>query len=246
MKLCGTLYGLGAGAGNREWLTLEADRILREVPIIALPYGADGHLGRAEQIIAPYLGPEKTVLRLRFPMTRDPRLLHQAWEEAADQSLLYLRQPADVVFVTEGDPSLYSTFSYLAEAVKTQCPEVKVRIVPGISSILAGPARWGHALTKSHQSLAIIPASHNLEKVAKALELCDTVVILKVAQVFEEVYNLLASRQLLTNTVYLSHIGLDDEEMITDIRMLKGRPLPYMSLLIVSPNGQKPMKAGNP
>ncbi|SMC05572.1 precorrin-2/cobalt-factor-2 C20-methyltransferase [Sulfobacillus thermosulfidooxidans DSM 9293] len=246
MKLCGTLYGLGAGAGNREWLTLEADRILREVPIIALPYGADGHRGRAEQIIAPYLGPEKTVLRLRFPMTRDPRLLHQAWEEAADQSLLYLRQPADVVFVTEGDPSLYSTFSYLAEAVKTQCPEVKVRIVPGISSILAGPARWGHALTKSHQSLAIIPASHNLEKVAKALDLCDTVVILKVAQVFEEVYNLLASRQLLTNTVYLSHIGLDDEEMITDISMLKERPLPYMSLLIVSPNGQKPMKAGNP
>lgn len=232
MALWGTLYGLGAGAGHREWLTLEADRILKQASVIALPTDSN-RPGRAETIIASYLTPGKRVLRLHFPMTRDQGVLNQAWDKAADDVYPVLAEGVDVVFVTEGDPSLYSTFSYLAERIQVRWPAVPIRFLPGVSSVLAASARWGHVLTQSQESLAIVSASHNLARVIQALDVCDTVIIVKVAAVFTQVYELLQSRHLLSRTVYLSHIGWDNEEIVSDLGTLISRKLPYMSLLIV-------------
>ncbi|MCL5015238.1 MAG: precorrin-2 C(20)-methyltransferase [Firmicutes bacterium] len=232
-RIYGTLFGLGAGAGNPEWLTLQADRILKRSRVIALPRGIARVVGRAEEIVEAYLTPDKYLLRLAFPMTQDENVLARAWNDARDQVLSHLTQGLDVVFVTEGDPSLYSTFSYLADAVLAKCPEIAVEIVPGISSVSAAAARLGVSLARSGQSVAVIPAVNGLNQLSQALDVCDTVVILKFSRVFDRVYELLDSRGLLPDTVYLAGIGTTQEEIRGDLHEMKERVPPYMSLLVV-------------
>ncbi len=227
------LFGVGAGAGDPKWLTLEADRILRDTPVIAFPRGFATETGRAEKIVQAYLKPDKYLLRLALPMTRDSAVLDQAWNDAAEQLLSYLGRGLDVVFVTEGDPSLYSTFSYLANVVAVKSPNTAVEIIPGISSVTAASAMIGTSLVMGQQSLAIIPAQDNLTTLIRALETCDTVVILKISQNFDRIYQLLDSRHLLPSTVYLGEIGTPQQEIVTDLRNFRQDAVPYFSLLVV-------------
>ena len=53
-------------------------------------------------------------LLLTFPMAKDPARLAPAWATAFDAIGARLERGLDVAFATEGDPSLYSTFIYLA------------------------------------------------------------------------------------------------------------------------------------
>ncbi len=229
----GRLFGLGAGPGNPQWLTLQADRILKDAPVIALPRGVATGTGRSEKIVQAYFKPEKHVLRLVFPMTRDKEWLEQAWDDAAEQVLSYLTQGLDVAFVSEGDPSLYSTFSYLAEAVLSKSPHVAVEIVPGISSVSAASAQLGESLVMGEKSLAVVPGHDDLDRLTLALNSCDTVVILKISGNFHRIYDLLDSHHLLPYTVYLAQIGTSQQEIRTDWQALKQEILPYMSLLVV-------------
>ncbi|MCL6599878.1 MAG: hypothetical protein K6T81_14250 [Alicyclobacillus macrosporangiidus] len=69
----GTLYGIGAGPGDPELLTMKGFRLLRESPVIAYPKKRMGSRSYALDIVEAYVNPEeKTMLGLVFPMTRDP------------------------------------------------------------------------------------------------------------------------------------------------------------------------------
>lgn len=244
MREQGCLYAVGAGPGNPEWMTLEADRILRQAPVIAFPKGQRDRPGRAETIIKRYLTLHKRVLGLVFPMVGDSQMLNAAWDEAALEVAACLSSGQDVAFVTEGDPAIYSTFYYLQDALERIIPDLHTEIVPGVSSVFAASAHLKSPLVLGTESLAVVPASQNMEAVTRALEHFDTVVILKAARVFDRLLDILADRNLLDRAVYVANVGRDDVSTVENVASLAGRPLPYMSLVIVHAS-KYPRRCGN-
>ena len=71
-----------------------------------------------------------------------------------------LDQGKDIVFLTLGDPTIYSTFSYLQKRVEDDGYETA--LVSGITSFCAAAARTNQPLVEWNQTLHIVPAVHRL------------------------------------------------------------------------------------
>lgn len=151
-----TLYGLGVGPGAPDLLTVRAADILRRVPVVVGPRPRNGEDSLAVRIAKPHLGAHSVVEELTFPMVRDPQAMRSAWMEAARRILSWL-ESGDVAFLTLGDASLYSTWTYLRAAIQDLDPGQKVETVPGITSFAACAARTERALAEGDQVLLVVP-----------------------------------------------------------------------------------------
>ena len=154
----GCLYGIGVGPGDPELLTLKALKAIQRVPVICVPQAANRRDSYALSIVKDYVKPEQEILRAPFP-TDDAEGAAQAWREASEMVAERLRKGQDVAFLTEGDPMLYSTFSYILTGVQELCPEAPIVIIPGVSSVMAAAASSGVPLATHGQRLAILPAA---------------------------------------------------------------------------------------
>lgn len=231
----GRFYGVGVGPGDPELLTLRAHRILTQCRVVCTPTRRLSDQSYAWSIIREYLDPARQeILPLEFPMARDWQQLAPYWQRAAEESLERLQHGLDCVFVTEGDPFFYSTFIYVYEQIRRQEPEVAIEVVPGVSSFLAGAARLDMPLAVQDERIAVIPGVQSAADARQVLEAFDTVVFLKVSPVFDRVYEALESLGLIEKArVITKATAPGAEEMVTDIRTLRGRKLEYLSLLIV-------------
>ena len=136
----GTLIGVGVGPGDPELMTLKAVRMIRENEVIAVP-GKQPKETVAYQIAvqaAPELA-DKTLLPLYMPMTMDAEERENNRKIAADTAEQQLEQGKNVVFLTLGDPTVYSTFSYVKKLVEEH--GYQTATVSGITSFCAAAAR---------------------------------------------------------------------------------------------------------
>lgn len=228
-----TLWGISTGPGDPEWLTLKAHRILQQVPLVACPQNRQGQAGMAFAIASHYLNPTATLLPLYLPFTQDEAALAAAWTDAGTQLVSYLAQGQDVAFIAEGDVSLYSTFTYIALAVRALLPDVTIIPIPGVCSPLAAAAIATHPLSLGSEKIAILPALYHVDELAQALGWAEVVVLLKVGSVFTEVWPLLAERGLLLQSSLVEWIGWPQQKVYTDLRELREYRPPYFSVLII-------------
>ena len=117
----------------------------------------------------------KPVLEIEMPMTRDRSLREKAWAEGAAT----LREPLDqgktVVFLTLGDPSVYSTFGYLSRLLQEH--RYDARMIAGVPSFCAAAATLGISLCEDREELHLIPGS--AEDLSAALNYTGTKVFMK-------------------------------------------------------------------
>ena len=119
-KRNGVLYGVSVGPGDPELMTLKAVRCLEKCPVIAAPQTAGGRM-LALDIARGAVGLDgKTILPLRFAMSRDPEVLRASHEEAARAVKEYLDAGQDVAMLNLGDVSVYATFGYLQEILEAE------------------------------------------------------------------------------------------------------------------------------
>ncbi len=229
----GTLWGLSVGPGDPELMTVKALRLLQSSPVVAFPSGREGRPGIAERIIDAWLQPQQIRLPLYFPYVQVEAELQRAWAEAAAIVADYLCRGHDVVFATEGDASFYSTFTYLAQVVRQTHPAVAVKTVPGVCSPLAAAAMLGEPLTLLAQRLTILPALYTVADLTTAIDHADVVVLLKVASVYREVWQILAERQLLSRSRVIVRATQTDQQIFTTLEACENLTLPYFSLLII-------------
>ncbi len=230
----GCLYGIGVGPGDPELLTVRATRILSRVPVIFAPQKDGKSKSYARRIITGLVKePEQRVIELVFPMSKDTGRLTDYWDKAAETIWQYLSSGEDCAFITEGDSFLYGTFIHVFERLQINHPEVKIEVIPGISSINAAAARALFPLATGGERVAILPATYEDKAIRKTLEDFDTVVFLKINTVFDKVLNILEDLNLVEKCVYVSRCTTEDEKIIRDISKLKGQELDYLSLLIV-------------
>jgi precorrin-2/cobalt-factor-2 C20-methyltransferase len=233
----GALYGVGVGPGDPELMTVKSIKVLEAVPVIAVPSSTRPEVklkSRALQIVRGALSfANKEVLALYMPMTRDRALSGASREKAAGAVVERLEAGRDVAFVTVGDPSLYSTFGYLAPLVKEALPEVRIVVIPGVSSINAAASLTGAPIAEADEKVIIVPAGYSIDELRGWLKSFDTVVLMKVNKRMEELATLLDETGLFRSATFASMVGWPDEEVVTDIRSLKGRETDYFSIVII-------------
>lgn len=141
-----TLYGVGVGPGDPELVTLKAIRIIREADYVFVPRSRIDDQGMAEKIVAEHLD-GKNVIYVHFPMGPDNSELYK---RTAEKIYTTLDDNETGAFITIGDPTVYSTFTYVMFEV--QKLGMNFMIVPGIASFSAAAAALRLPLTIKDES----------------------------------------------------------------------------------------------
>lgn len=213
-KRIGVLYGVSAGPGDPELMTLKAVRCLGKCPVIAAPQTAGGRM-LALDIARGAVGLDgKTILPLRFAMSRDPEMLRASHEEAALAVKEHLDAGQDVAMLNLGDVSVYATFGYLQEILEAE--GYKTVRIPGVPSFCAAAARLGRSLTEMDLPVHIVPAGgFPLEE---ALDLPGTKVLMKSGRALPQVLEALESRGLLESSAMVQNCGLPGEQAAESLK----------------------------
>ncbi|MGO9016078.1 MAG: precorrin-2 C(20)-methyltransferase [Dissulfurispiraceae bacterium] len=250
--MTGTLYVIGVGPGDPELLTLKAVRILRAVKCICVPKGREEGSSMALNIIKKIINmDDKEMIEAYFPMRKTKasapgspesrksfrggehaRELDMKWNETVETVLSILNRGADMAFITIGDPTIYSTFFYLYDRLLEINPLLSIEIIPGISSITASAAQAGISLGLADERIAVLPATY-ANDIGMVLEHFDTVILMKVHKVFDQVLAMLDASGLTGKALYISRTGMDDEQVVRDIGTLRGKELSYFSMVII-------------
>jgi precorrin-2 C20-methyltransferase (EC 2.1.1.130)/cobalt-factor II C20-methyltransferase (EC 2.1.1.151) len=231
----GTLYGASLGPGNPGLITRQVWDLLqggeRRWAYPVRRSGAPSHaLGIAER--AGLVTPEGA-MPLIFPMTHDTEILTRYWLRAGQHVLSELEQGRDVVFLVEGDASTYSTFGHLARTVRGLNPEIVIETLAGVPSHHAAAAALNFPLTDTDDTLALVPASYGIDWLDRVLGDFDTLVLLKVKPLLDELIDWLEGRGLLDHALFMEKAGTPEERIERQVSRLRGQKVNYLSLLLV-------------
>ena len=230
----GTLTGVGVGPGDPELITVKGLKALQAAEVIFAPVRRPGDRSYALAIAEGFISRDhQEVITLAFP------------EEAGGSWRARCRTIADAlaggrrgVFLTEGDPSLFSTFGHVAATLDEVEPALHVDVVPGVSSITASAAAAGISLADYGGRVAIVPALRRPDLLEETLRAFETVVLIKVSGVLRGTVALLDHLGLLEYAVYVRRCGRPDQQVIRDLRNLTSDPpRDYFSLIIVRKSG---------
>ena len=235
--MSGRLIGVGVGPGDPELLTLKGLRTLREAQHVFVPVADTGEVGRAESVVQTHLGPGRAH-RLLFALSDDASARAENWERAAREVSERLRHGETCAFATIGDPNVYSTFTYLARAVKRHVPEVQVETVSGITAMQDLAARSGTVLLEGDERLALLPFTAGKNPLQKALLEFETVVCYKGGSRLREVLEVAEKAGRLEDATYGSRLGMRGEEIVPATEMV-GREGLYLSTLIFTRRGRE-------
>lgn len=149
------LYGIGVGPGSEELLTIKAVNILKSAKIIIAPSSKNGGDSIALQACKKYINKDAEIIVKHFPMGKSDReeKIYNAFKTIKD----YLQKDEDVVFLTIGDPFVYSTYIYLLEYINKKGYETET--VPGITSFCAAASLAGEELVIGDEPLLILPST---------------------------------------------------------------------------------------
>ena len=230
----GRLLGLGVGPGDPELITRRSWAVLQSNARWIYPVKKAEEASYALSIVERGGIPRPAdAVELVFPMTRDPEILTKAWVRAAEQTVALLAEGRDLVFLVEGDASTFATFGHLARVARELAPEIEVETIPGVSSFAAAAATTGMPLAEEDETLAIIPAAYGTGVIDHMLDEFDTLILLKVKPLLDEVLELLERRDLLETSCFIEKVGSPDERVVRDLASLKGEKVNYLSLLLV-------------
>lgn len=208
MEKKGIFYGVGVGPGDPEYMTLKAVRLIKENEIIAVP-GTVPEKTTAYQIAAGAV-PElkkKTLAALPMPMTHDKEEMKKSHDKAAETIVSFLTAGKNVVFLTLGDPGVYSTYLYLKKRVE-QYGYVS-ETVSGIPSFCAAAAKAGVSLGEWDEQIHILPAAYKLDE---KLGLSGVYVLMKAGKKIGKVKEMLQSCKY--ESVMVENCGMPGERII--------------------------------
>jgi len=126
------LICVGCGPGDPELLTVKAVKAIQNAEVIMCPTSKEGKPSIALSVISSLIDEsKKQIINLVFPMTKDKNKLVNAWENNAKILAETVISGKKVVYLTVGDPYLYSTWIYLYRELKTKHPDIKIKVIPG-------------------------------------------------------------------------------------------------------------------
>jgi precorrin-2/cobalt-factor-2 C20-methyltransferase len=229
--MSGIFYGIGVGPGDPELLTVKAIKAIEKVDVLIAPKTEKKDGSVALTVAKPYLKKDVEIVYQVFPMVKGfAENSTDAWESNKQEILELLRAGKNVAFLTIGDPMFYSTYIYVFRLLENE--GVEIQTIPGIPAFAAIGSQLGYPIVEGDDVLSIIPATASPEKVEKAMQAADNVVLMKVYKNFEEVADMLDKNEMAEQAVLVSRAGLDDEKIIYDVLAHKKDKLNYLSTIL--------------
>lgn len=226
-KVSGIFYGVGVGPGDPELLTIKALRAVEQCDIIALPvsdsawtepvydpagentaYESCRSSCAAYQIVckaAPGAG-RKAKLYLPMPMMKEKEQLRQIHDRGAAKTMELLEMGKRVVFITLGDPTVYSTCMYILQRIHKK--GYQTQIIPGVPSFCAAAASLNQSLVENQEALHVIPASYGIEE---GLQMPGTKVLMKAGKKIPYVRQVIREKNLALTMV--ENCGMENEKI---------------------------------
>lgn len=238
----GRLIGVSLGPGDPGLITRAAwAQLQRTDAVWTYPARSTKTPSYAFDIVQRAgLAPPAQHQTLLFPMTHDGDKLARAWMRAAETVLPWLLAGQDVLFLVEGDASTYATFGHLARTLKALDAEVPVQVLAGVNSFTAASARAGVPFAEQDDTVAIVPAAYGLSAVDRLLPDFDTLVLMKIKPLLDELLDWLQRRGLLEGAHFIERVGAPDERRVSgpDLLALRGTRVSYLSLLLLKNPGR--------
>ena len=229
--MSGIFYGIGVGPGDPELLTVKAIKAIEQVDVLIAPKTEKKDGSVALTVAKPYLKKDVEIVYQVFPMVKGfAENSTDAWEANKQEILALLKEGKNVAFLTIGDPMFYSTYIYVFRLLENE--GVDIQTIPGIPAFAAIGSQLGYPIVEGDDVLSIIPATASPEKVEKAMQASDNVVLMKVYKNFEEVADMLDKNEMAEQAVLVSRAGLDDEKIIYDVLAHKKDKLNYLSTIL--------------
>ena len=225
----GKLIGIGVGPGDTELLTLKAAKVLKTVPVVFSPKSSKEKESIALSIVKPVLEERKDYKRLMvvepiFPMIENKKELEKIWNSASEMIAQYLDSGRDVAFITLGDTSIFSTYSYVQKRLKGR---YEIETIPGITSFTACAATRNEALVEQNDILTIVPKID--KRVDEILEFSDSIVLMKASRNTSRLESVIEDKNRPKEIYSVQNCTRENEKIIEGISNEK----PYLTTTII-------------
>ena len=208
----GKFFGIGVGPGDTELLTIKAAKLLKKINVICSPRSAESKRSLALSIIQPILDGRNDVYEILdplFPMIEDKLALNTYWDQAAEIIAEKLVKGKDVGFITLGDPTVYSTFSYVAKRLKDL--DFEIEVIPGITSFTGCAAAAGISLAEKDEIVVIVPKVD--DRLSRILEYGDTFIIMKTSRHSEILEEIISKDKRDKSIISVQNCSMEDENI---------------------------------
>jgi precorrin-2/cobalt-factor-2 C20-methyltransferase len=171
-------------------------------------------------------------------MLKDKEALKDYWKGNTEKIANEVRAGRKVIYVTVGDPSIYSTWIYIYKELRRNHKDIEIDIIPGITSIFAFAAEAKIALVEGDETLAIVPACYDMDRVRRTSNVCDTVIFLKDGRHFDDVIDMLSDAGFVEDSMVAiaQDVAVKGEIMkmsrLGDLRGRRGSTEKYFSIMV--------------
>jgi precorrin-2/cobalt-factor-2 C20-methyltransferase len=153
-------------------------------------------------------------------MTKDSDTLKNTWEKNSQIIAESTLSNKKVVYLTVGDPYLYSTWIYLHREISIKHPEIKINVIPGIVSMFTFASKVGISLAEGAEKMAVIPSCYDLSQVKEIAKNCDTLIFLKDGRYFDQVISLIREAGFSDDSIFAIGQDLDtDHEIVRKLTL---------------------------
>ncbi|NND85967.1 MAG: precorrin-2 C(20)-methyltransferase [Nitrosopumilus sp.] len=203
------LIGIGVGPGDPDLLTVKAVKAIQNADIIMCPASNQDRPSIALSVVSSLIDKSKNqeIVKLIFPMTKDKHVLEETWKRNAKIMSEKVLSGKNVVYLTVGDPYLYSTWIYMYKDLKENYPDIKITVIPGIVSMFTFASKVGVSIAEGAEKVAIIPSCYDLSSVKEIAKHSETMVFLKDGRYFDKVIEVLKESGFPDNSIFA--IGQD-------------------------------------
>lgn len=214
-KVLGSLVGIGVGSGDPDLLTIKALKAIQAADIILCPASKEDRPSIALSIVESLIDKSKNqeIKKLIFPMTKDKNILEMTWKKNAKIMAQTVLSGKNAVYLTVGDPYLYSTWIYMYKDLRKNYPDMNISVIPGIVSIFTFASKVGVSIAEGSEKIAIIPSCYDLSSVQEIAKNSETMVFLKDGRYFDQVIDVLKKSGFPDNSIFAigQDLGTDNE-----------------------------------
>jgi precorrin-2/cobalt-factor-2 C20-methyltransferase len=192
-----------------------AFKMLEEADVLFIPVSAEDKKSVAGDIYSR-LGGKREAHPLWFPMTgdsskRDAEILRQLNEYKE-----LWRNARSIALPVIGDSTLYATAAYLYSVWRGICPDLELRLLPGISAHSLAASVAGEFLALGGERLAVLPGSVELPKLEEAMKASECVALYKPSAVGSSLPDLVKRTGPWKSVVRVHRAGLPEQRIVRE------------------------------